>query len=184
MQIWDPTCIGNLPGFGSHGTVRDFHECFGKSLYGCNLLLSIQDFIPLLPRDIRFSTNEGVYPLVYSEYVEGSWSSRMLMCMCVYGESLLTSGERNIQKKTLNPLFWHNPVGCFITTIIIINSNRILCTTNEVHEDSNSTDYVVGGSWLSLLKYWTARFNGYDDRLAWLLSEYGKPSQDSLQTCK
>ena len=109
------------------------------------------------------------------------------MCVCVYGESLLTSGERNIQKKTLNPLFWHNLVGCFITTIIIINSNRTLCTTkNEIHEDSNSTDYVgfIGGSWLSLLKYWTARFNGCDDRLAWLLSEYRKPSQDSLRTCK
>ena len=26
----------------------------------------------LLPRDIRFSTKEGVYPLVYSEYVEDS----------------------------------------------------------------------------------------------------------------
>ena len=34
---------GLLPGFGSHGTVRDFHECFGKSLYGRNLLLMIQD---------------------------------------------------------------------------------------------------------------------------------------------
>ena len=31
-----------------------------------------------------------------------------------------------------------------------------------------------GGSWLSLLKYWTARFSGCDGRLAWLLSEYGK----------
>ena len=107
----------------------------------------------------------------------------MLMCACVYGESLLTSGERNIQKKTLNPLFWHNPVGCFIITIIT-NSKRTLCTTSEVHGNSNSTDYVVGGSWLNLLKYWTARFNGCDDRLAWLLSEYGKPSQDSLWTCK
>ena len=30
-------------------------------------------FAPLLPRDIRFSTNEGVnYWLVSSEYVEGS----------------------------------------------------------------------------------------------------------------
>ena len=38
--------------------------------------------------------SEGVYPPVYSEYTEGSWSSRMLMCACVYGESLLTSGER------------------------------------------------------------------------------------------
>ena len=42
----------------------------------------------------------------------------------------------------------------------------------------------AGGSWLSLLKYWTARFTGCDGRLAWLLCEYVKPSQDSLWTCK
>ena len=42
----------------------------------------------------------------------------------------------------------------------------------------------IGGSWLSLLKYWTARFTGCDGRLAWVLSEYGKPSRDSLRTCK
>ena len=35
----------------------------------------------LLPWDIRFSTNEGVYLPVYSKYVEGSWSLRMLMCV-------------------------------------------------------------------------------------------------------
>ena len=42
---------------------------------------------------------EGVYPPVYSKYVEGSQSSRMLMCV---GKCLLTSCERIIQKKTLN----------------------------------------------------------------------------------
>ena len=50
---------GLLPGFGSHCTVCDFCECFGKSLYGRNLLLMIQNLF-LLPQDIRFSTNEGV----------------------------------------------------------------------------------------------------------------------------
>ena len=50
---------GLLPGFGSQWTVRDFRECFEKSLYGRNLLLTIQN-LSLLPRDIRFSTNEGV----------------------------------------------------------------------------------------------------------------------------
>ena len=67
---------GLLPGFGSHCTVRDFRECFGKSLYGRNLLLMIQNLFLLLPRDIRFSTNEGVNNVVfrqaYSEYVEDS----------------------------------------------------------------------------------------------------------------
>ena len=90
---------GLLPGFGMHCTVCDFHKCFGKSLYGRNLLLMIQHLF-LLPRDIRFSTNEGVYPPVCSEYIEGSQSLRMLMCM---GKCLLTSCERIIQKKTLNP---------------------------------------------------------------------------------
>ena len=42
-----------------YGMVRDFRECFEKSLYGRNPLLTIQNF-SLLPRDIRFSTNEGV----------------------------------------------------------------------------------------------------------------------------
>ena len=41
-----------------------------------------------------------------------------------------------------------------------------------------------GGSWLSLLKYWTARFAGCDGRLAWILREYVKPSHDSLRICK
>ena len=77
---------GLLPGFGTHCTVHNFCECFGKSLYGRNLLLTIQNLF-LLPRDIRFSTNKGVYPPVYSEYTEGSRSSRMLMyaCVCVGG---------------------------------------------------------------------------------------------------
>ena len=60
-------------GLNLHGTVREFRECFGKSLYGCNLLLPIQDFtFFLLPQDIGFSTNEGVYLPVYSEYIKGS----------------------------------------------------------------------------------------------------------------
>ena len=46
--------------------------------------------------------DEGVYLPVYSEYTEGSRSSHMLMCVCV-GKCLLTSCERIIQKKTLNP---------------------------------------------------------------------------------
>ena len=59
-------CVcGLLPGFSSQWTIRDFCECFEKSLYGHNLLLTIQNFLfLLLPRDIRFSTNEGVLMLV------------------------------------------------------------------------------------------------------------------------
>ena len=75
---------GLLPGFGTRCTVCDFRKYFGKSLYGRNLLLMIQHLF-LLPRDIRFSTNEGVYLPVYSEYVEGSQSSHMLMCVWMWG---------------------------------------------------------------------------------------------------
>ena len=51
---------GIFPGFGSHWMLRDFCECFEKSLYGRNLLLTIQNLFLLLPQDIRFSTNEGL----------------------------------------------------------------------------------------------------------------------------
>ena len=63
-----------FPGFGSHWMLRDFCECFEKSPYGRNLLLTIQNLFLLLPQDIGFSTNEGVYLRwsVYREYVEGS----------------------------------------------------------------------------------------------------------------
>ena len=47
--------------------------------------------------------DEGVYLPVYSKYVEGSQSSRMLMCVCGGGKCLLTSCGRIIHKKTLNP---------------------------------------------------------------------------------
>ena len=54
-------CVWTLPWirFALDAMVRDFGKCFEKSLYGCNLLLTIQN-LSLLPRDIRFSTNEGV----------------------------------------------------------------------------------------------------------------------------
>ena len=61
--------------FAADVTVRDFRECFEKSLYGRNPLLTIQN-LSLLPRDIRFSTNEGLFCMViwlgYRECVEGS----------------------------------------------------------------------------------------------------------------
>ena len=47
----DSVCIGR---YGMR-----FDECFEKSLYGRNLLLTIQN-LSLLPRDIGFSTNEGM----------------------------------------------------------------------------------------------------------------------------
>ena len=103
MQIRDP-CVWTSPWirFAFHGTVRDFRECFGKSLYGRNLLLTIQNLF-LLPRHIRFSTNEGVNLPRDTANMQKILEVCVCCCACVYGESLLTSGERVIQKKTLNP---------------------------------------------------------------------------------
>ena len=96
IRVW-----GLLPGFVSHCTVRDFRECFGKSLYGRNLLLTIQNLFLLLPRDIRFSTNEGVKMFARRiANMQKVLEVRVCCCACVYGESLLTSGERGIQKTT------------------------------------------------------------------------------------
>ena len=71
-------CVWTLPWirFALDATVRDFRECFEKSLYGRNLLLTIQN-LSLLPRDIR--------------------SSRKMLCVCVWG-NVLASGERGFQE--------------------------------------------------------------------------------------
>ena len=41
--MWD-TSLDLVPNL--HGTVREFRKCFGKSLFGQNLLLMIQNFVP------------------------------------------------------------------------------------------------------------------------------------------
>ena len=71
-------CVWTLPWirFALDATVCDFRECFEKWLCGRNLLLTIQN-LSLLPRDIRFSTNEGVFQYGlrlsgYRECAEGS----------------------------------------------------------------------------------------------------------------
>ena len=88
-------CVWTLPWiwFALDATVRDFRECFEKSLYGRNLLLTIQN-LSLLPRDIRFSTNEGVINVNVQKVLKVC----VRRCACVYGESLLTSGERGFQE--------------------------------------------------------------------------------------
>ena len=44
----------------------------------------MENGLKLKPSKCNF---EGVYLPVYSEYVEGSWSSCMLLCVCVWGKS-------------------------------------------------------------------------------------------------
>ena len=75
--------VGHLPGFGSHGMVHEFHKCFGKSLYGRNLLLTIQDLFLLSFHGTADSPpmKGFICRLLYSEYIKGSRSSRMLMCV-------------------------------------------------------------------------------------------------------
>ena len=74
-------CVGHLPGFGSHGTVRDFLQMFWKIAVWRQSATDDPGFCSSFHETPGFSTNEGVYPPVYSEYVEGSQSSRMLMCV-------------------------------------------------------------------------------------------------------
>ena len=52
----------------------------------------------------------------------------MLMCACVYGESLLTSGERGIQK-TLIPFVFGTIRLDALLQQQITNSKNTLCTT-------------------------------------------------------
>ena len=90
--------------FAWYGACK-FRECFGKSLYGRNLLLMILDFVPLLPRDIGFSTNEGgISPRPKSQQIYKRFSKFAYVDVCM-GKCLLTSCDRVIQKKTLNPFY-------------------------------------------------------------------------------
>ena len=98
---------GLFPGFGPYWVLRDFCECFEQSPYGRNLLLMIQN-LSLLPRDIRFSTNEGLSFKVYLVGVPRICKSFLkfayvVVCVCmgkVY--SLLVRGVS--RSKTLIPL--------------------------------------------------------------------------------
>ena len=131
--VVDPVHLdfGHIPGFGFQiRTVHDFCKCFGISLFRRNLLLTatIQDFhLFLHPWDIGFSTNEGVFAAVH-KYVKGSQSLRMY----VYGECLLTSCERVIQKNTTKSF-------CFDTIRLdaLLHKLTVLAhinTTSELHE--------------------------------------------------
>ena len=71
---------GLLPGFGSHCTVRDL-RMFWKIADWTQSATDDPGFCSFFHETSGFSTNEGVYPPVYSEYVEGSLSLLMLMCV-------------------------------------------------------------------------------------------------------
>ena len=95
------TCMWTSPWiwFAVDATVRDFRECFEKSLYGCNLLLTIQN-LSLLPRDIGFSTNEGFVLYANVQKVLNVRVRRYVVCVCVCvgGGNVLASGERGFQE--------------------------------------------------------------------------------------
>ena len=95
------TCMWTSPWiwFAVDATVRDFRECFEKSLYGRNLLLTIQN-LSLLPRDIGFSTNEGFVLYANVQKVLNVRVRRCVcvcVCVCVWG-NVLASGERGFQE--------------------------------------------------------------------------------------
>ena len=101
--------------FAVDATVHDFRECFEKSLYRRNLLLTIQN-LSLLPRDIRFSTNEGFvctrmcrrFPMFAQDVV----------CVCGGGEMYLLLVRGVSGSKTLIPLILSQSGWMlFITTI-------------------------------------------------------------------
>ena len=72
-------------------------------------------------------TIEGVYPPMDSKYTEGA---------CVYGESLLTSGEGGIQKALIPFIFGTIRLDALLQQQIT-NSKNTLCTTIK---DLNSTE--------------------------------------------
>ena len=75
---------------------------------------------------------------VYSEYVEDSRSSRILMCVCV-GKCLLTSCERVIQKKTLNPFY-----------VNTIRLDALLQYNNSFLQNINKWTQIRLTAWLTL----------------------------------
>ena len=95
-------CVWTLPWirFALDTMVRDFRECFEKSLYGRNLLLMIQ-YLSLLPRDIRFSTNEGYLTRMCRRFLKFVYVVVRVCMGKVY--SLLVRGVS--RSKTLIPLF-------------------------------------------------------------------------------
>ena len=73
-------CMGHFPGFAWYGA--RFSRMFWKIAVWMQSATDDPGFVPLLPWDIGFSTNERVnYRLVSSKFVKGFQGSRMLMCM-------------------------------------------------------------------------------------------------------
>ena len=95
-------CVWTLPWIrlALDATVRDFCECFEKSLYGRNLLLTIQNLFVLLPRDIGFSTNEGKLTQMCRRFLKFAYVVVRVCMGKVY--SLLVRGLS--RSKTLIPL--------------------------------------------------------------------------------
>ena len=114
-------CVWTLPWiqFTLDATVRDFRECFEKSLYGRNLLLTIQN-LSLLPRDIGFSTNEGYFNGLVTVNVQKVLEVQVRCCACVYGEMYLLLVRGVSRSKTLIPLILSQ--SGWIAFITIINN--------------------------------------------------------------
>ena len=88
--------------FAVDATVRDFRECFEKSLYGRNLLLTIQNLSFLSFHGT--SDSPPMKGLFVRECAEGSQCSRKTLCVCVCGEMYLLLVRGVSRSKTLIPL--------------------------------------------------------------------------------
>ena len=118
--------MGHFPGFGSHGTVCNFREWFGKSLYGCNLLLMIQDLFLFFHGTSDSPPMKGKLSVGVQRVCRRF--SRFVYVDVHVGKCLLTSCERVIRKKTLNP-FDVNTIRW--DALLQHNNSKNINTTNE-----------------------------------------------------
>ena len=93
-------CVWTLPWirFALDATVRDFRECFEKSLHGRNLLLTIQNLSLLSFHGTSDSPPmKGYFNGLVTANVQKVLEVRVRCCACVWG-NVLASGERGFQE--------------------------------------------------------------------------------------
>ena len=69
--------------FAADATVRDFRECFEKSLYGRKSATDDPEFVLSFHRTSDSPPMKGLF---VRECAEGSRCSRTLLCVCVWGK--------------------------------------------------------------------------------------------------
>ena len=116
-------CVWTLPWirFALDATVRDFRECFEKSLHGCNLLLTIQNLSLLSFHGTSDSPPmKGYFNGLVTANVQKVLEVHVRCCACVYGEMYLLLVRGVSRSKTLIPLILSQ--SGWIAFITIINN--------------------------------------------------------------